>query len=101
MSGFNTEKQPVQSGKSNSTENDLVPDATSIETNSHETELLSSLGIECSGEILSDGLVLLCCEDSLHLYSKKSMIQVLLLPLLNFKFNIIMLMFAHSGDMIL
>ncbi|XP_044473048.1 uncharacterized protein LOC123201555 isoform X2 [Mangifera indica] len=75
VSGFNTEKQPVQSGKSNSTENDLVPDATSIETNSHETELLSSLGIECSGEILSDGLVLLCCEDSLHLYSKKSMIQ--------------------------
>ncbi|KAJ0027944.1 hypothetical protein Pint_34863 [Pistacia integerrima] len=75
VSGLTTEKQPVQSGKNNSAKNDPVPDATSIETNSHETEHLSSLEIDCSGERLSDALVLLCCEDSLCLYSKKSIIQ--------------------------
>jgi syntaxin-binding protein 5 len=49
---------------------------------SHEGEQHSSLETARSEERLLDSVLLLCCEDSLHLYSTKSVIQVPLLPYL-------------------
>ncbi|KAL5740380.1 hypothetical protein ACOSQ2_029560 [Xanthoceras sorbifolium] len=72
--GITSETLLDQSGEENAAKNEPMPDSTSVEINSHETEHLSSEPA-CVGERLSDALVLLCCEDSLRLYSKKSVLQ--------------------------
>ncbi|KAK3212319.1 hypothetical protein Dsin_017025 [Dipteronia sinensis] len=74
VSGFTSEKLLDQSGEENAAKNEPVPDSTSVENSSYETKRTSS-GPACAGERLSDALVLICCEDSLRLYSKKSVIQ--------------------------
>ncbi|KAK2656543.1 hypothetical protein Ddye_009595 [Dipteronia dyeriana] len=74
VSGFASEKLPDLSGEENAAKNELVPDSTSVDNSSYETELISS-ELACAGERLLDALVLICCEDSLRLYSKKSVIQ--------------------------
>lgn len=81
MCGFPIEKQAEQSAEENAPKNKPTPDTSSIETKSHETEHLFSSENACSGESSNDALVLLCCEDSVRLYSRKSVIQVPLLSL--------------------
>lgn len=73
--GFPIEKQAEQSAEENAAKNKPTPDTSSIETKSHETEHLFSSENACSGESSNDALVLLCCEDSVRLYSRKSVIQ--------------------------
>ncbi|KAJ4704420.1 transducin family protein / WD-40 repeat family protein [Melia azedarach] len=73
--GSTTEKYPEQSGKENAAKSEPAPDASSVEAKSRETEHLSSSETESSGERPTDALVLLCCENSLHLCSRKSVIQ--------------------------
>jgi syntaxin-binding protein 5 len=53
-----------------------VEESSSTRVNSSEAELSSSETTH-SGEILLYPLVLLCCENSLHLLSAKTLIQVL------------------------
>jgi hypothetical protein len=53
-----------------------VQESSSTRVNSSEAELSSSETTH-SGEILLYPLVLLCCENSLHLLSAKTLIQVL------------------------
>ncbi|KAH9736587.1 v-snare coiled-coil domain-containing protein [Citrus sinensis] len=79
--GFPIEKQAEQSAEENAAKNKPTPATSSIETKSHETEHLFSSENACSGESSNDALVLLCCEDSVRLYSRKSVIQVPLLSL--------------------
>ena len=56
------------------------------QTNAHnecdlsETKSDTSAQAAYLGQSFIDSLVLLCCEDALHLYSLKSLIKVLLLP---------------------
>ncbi|KAH9736583.1 v-snare coiled-coil domain-containing protein [Citrus sinensis] len=73
--GFPIEKQAEQSAEENAAKNKPTPATSSIETKSHETEHLFSSENACSGESSNDALVLLCCEDSVRLYSRKSVIQ--------------------------
>ncbi|XP_041023794.1 uncharacterized protein LOC121264600 [Juglans microcarpa x Juglans regia] len=54
--------------------NDPMPDGTTVRVNSLEGEPHSSVTTS-SEERLLDSVLLLCCEDSLHLYSTKSVIQ--------------------------
>lgn len=63
--------------------NEPMPDGTTVRVNSLEGEPHSS-ATASSEERLLDSVLLLCCEDSLHLYSTKSVIQVLLCPLFIF-----------------
>jgi len=52
-----------------------VQESSSTAVNSSEAEHFSSETTH-SGDIHSDPLVLLCCENSLHLLSAKALIQV-------------------------
>lgn len=70
-----------QADEENAAKNKPTPDTSSIETKSQETGHLFSSENACSGEKSNDALVLLCCEDSLRLYSRNSVIQVPLLSL--------------------
>ncbi|XP_058002997.1 uncharacterized protein LOC110665372 isoform X2 [Hevea brasiliensis] len=55
--------------------NQPVDETTLTGANSHSSEHHSSSGIALTGERLMDSLILLCFEDSLRLYSTKSVIQ--------------------------
>lgn len=59
---------------------ECMPDGTSVGVNSLDGELHPSVTAS-SEERLLDSVLLLCCEDSLHLYSTKSVIEVPLCPL--------------------
>lgn len=79
LSILNCEKWSEESNKDTTAKIDAELDASSTGTeHPSPSEAASSL------EHSLDTLVLLCCENSLRLYSMKSVIQVPLLPLLCF-----------------
>lgn len=81
------ENQPKDSFKDTAAKNEPIPDNSEVGTNSHEVEHDSCPETAYSGENLLELFVLLCCEDSLRLYSTKSVIQVSL-DFFNFTCNI-------------
>ncbi|XP_059428888.1 uncharacterized protein LOC132162629 isoform X1 [Corylus avellana] len=72
VSESSNETQP-ESHEDAATKNEPMP-CTTVGIDSHEGEQ-HSLETACSKERLLDSVLLLCCEDSLHLYSTKSVIQ--------------------------
>ncbi|KAM1597810.1 hypothetical protein EV1_032583 [Malus domestica] len=66
---------PQEASKDSSTKNEPMPGDTPIVTNSHETEHDFSSESTYSEERLLNSFILLCCVDSLRLYSTKSVIQ--------------------------
>ncbi|GAV73566.1 LOW QUALITY PROTEIN: hypothetical protein CFOL_v3_17050, partial [Cephalotus follicularis] len=74
VSGLANEKKPESRSQDTASDSDSMPDTTLIGINSHETEHQSSFGIVYT-ETFSDSLILLCCEDSLHLNSMKAVLQ--------------------------
>lgn len=62
--------------------NESMNKTTSMGISLHNNGHHSSSGIALTGERFMDSLILLCCEDSLRMYSTKNVIQVALLPLL-------------------
>ncbi|XP_030925506.1 uncharacterized protein LOC115952465 isoform X1 [Quercus lobata] len=65
----------LESHEDSATKNEPMPNSTTVSINSHEGEQQPSSETACSEERLLDSILLLCCEDSLHLYSTKSVIQ--------------------------
>uniref|UniRef100_A0A2N9H7E9 V-SNARE coiled-coil homology domain-containing protein n=1 Tax=Fagus sylvatica TaxID=28930 RepID=A0A2N9H7E9_FAGSY len=64
-----------ESHKDTATKKEHVSNSTTASINSHEGEQNPSSETACSEERLLDSILLVCCEDSLHLYSTKSVIQ--------------------------
>lgn len=71
-----------ESHDDSATRKEPMSNSTTVSINSHEGVQQPSSETACSEERLLDSILLLCCEDSLHLYSTKSVIQVLYLPYL-------------------
>lgn len=71
------DKQQEEPLKNTDSLDEPLIESNSTGVNSSEVELSSS-GSTYSGDLLLDPLVLLCCENSLRLFSAKSLIQVLL-----------------------
>jgi syntaxin-binding protein 5 len=69
-----------ESHEDTATKKEHVSNSTTASINSHEGEQNPSSETACSEERLLDSILLVCCEDSLHLYSTKSVIQVLYFP---------------------
>ncbi|XP_060674282.1 uncharacterized protein LOC107430890 isoform X2 [Ziziphus jujuba] len=69
------ENQPKDSFKDTAAKNEPASDNSQVGINSHEMEHDSCPENSYPGENLLDLFVLLCCEDSLRLYSTKSVIQ--------------------------
>ncbi|ONI03742.1 hypothetical protein PRUPE_6G279100 [Prunus persica] len=66
---------PEEASKDSSTKNEPVPGSSPFVINSPETEQNSSSENPYSEERLLNSFILLCCVDSLRLYSTKSVIQ--------------------------
>lgn len=64
-----------ESHEDTATKKEHVSNSTTASINSHEGEQNPSSETACSEERLLDSILLVCCEDSLHLYSTKSVIQ--------------------------
>ncbi|XP_043724332.1 uncharacterized protein LOC122671267 isoform X2 [Telopea speciosissima] len=69
------EKHPQHLSHEITVQNDSAPSNTSSGIKPEEVELQTSSEITCSGEKLLDSVVVLCCEDTVRLYSLKSVIQ--------------------------
>lgn len=71
-----TENQPEESLGDATSKAESVPDGSSAGQSLDVIGQDSSSDTRHSEESFSDSFVLLCCEDSTHLYSTKSVIQV-------------------------
>ncbi|XP_042514167.1 uncharacterized protein LOC122088875 isoform X2 [Macadamia integrifolia] len=69
------EKHPQHQSHEITVQNDSAPSNTSSGIKPEEVELQTSSEITSSGEKLLDSIVVLCCEDTVRLYSLKSVIQ--------------------------
>lgn len=79
VSGSPNEKHTQESSQNPTTKSESNPGSGATGSNLHESQHHSSAEETRSTEKFLDSYVLLCCEDSLRLYSVNSIIQVLLL----------------------
>ncbi|XP_038695433.1 uncharacterized protein LOC119992709 isoform X1 [Tripterygium wilfordii] len=75
VAGFPNEYPQGESSMDMTAKEESMPDMPSTGSNSHENEHGFSFDTAHAGERLLESLVLLCCEDSLRLYSTKDLIQ--------------------------
>lgn len=85
ISGSPDEKYAEESSQNSTTKTECNPGSGSAGSSLHETQHHSSAEETRSTEKFLDSYVLLCCQDSLRLYSVNSIIQVLL-SFLSFSF---------------
>ena len=78
VSGSPDEKDNEESSQNPTTKSECNLGSGSAGSNLHESQHDSSAEETRHAEKFLDSYVLLCCEDSLRLYSVKSIIQVLL-----------------------
>lgn len=71
-------KQLEESVQNTAAKNESVGATTSPGISSNNGEHQSSSSITLTGERSMDSVILLCCEDSLRLYTTKNVIQVVL-----------------------
>lgn len=88
---------PEEASKDSSTKNEPVPGSSPIVLNSPENEQNSSSENPYSEERLLNSFILLCCVDSLRLYSTKSVIQVPLAFFIFVCYFIVANMLMHCG----
>lgn len=99
VSGSPDEKYTEESSQNPTTKSECNPGSGSAGSNLHESQHHSSAETPCSAEKFLDSFVLLCCEDSLRLYSVKSIIQVLLCHFYLFlSFIIVLLQLLTEGS---